>query len=196
MSTDIYDSNGNYAGRREDDGTLRDRDGNYNGRLESDGTLRDKDGCYNGRLEEDGTLRDKDGCYNGRRESDGTLRDKDGSYNGRESNDGGGCFITTACVEERGLDDDCLELETLRAFRDNWLAVTSEGREQIARYYRIAPVIVDRINHREDRKAVYSDLYTRLVEKSVLLINSNDMSGAYKLYKGIVDELAEKYDVM
>ena len=30
----------------------------------------------------------------------------------------GGCFLTSACVKFKGLPDDCAELETLRAFRE------------------------------------------------------------------------------
>lgn len=50
-----------------------------------------------------------------------------------------GCFFTTACVEARGLPDDCEALETLRAFRDACLANRPDGREAIAEYYRMAP---------------------------------------------------------
>ncbi|MEM6909431.1 MAG: CFI-box-CTERM domain-containing protein [Pseudomonadota bacterium] len=54
-----------------------------------------------------------------------------------------GCFLTTAAVETIGLDDDCWELQTLRRFRDNWLADQTDGAADIARYYEYAPTIAD-----------------------------------------------------
>ena len=39
-----------------------------------------------------------------------------------------GCFITTACCEALGLDDDCFELRTLRRYRDQVLAKTAGRR--------------------------------------------------------------------
>ncbi len=47
----------------------------------------------------------------------------------------GGCFITTACCEVLGLDDDCFELRTLRRYRDQVLAARPGGDADIARYY-------------------------------------------------------------
>ena len=38
-----------------------------------------------------------------------------------KGNDSGGCFLTSACTEARGLPDDCHELTVLRAFRDGYL---------------------------------------------------------------------------
>ena len=35
-----------------------------------------------------------------------------------KGNDSGGCFLTSACTEARGLPDDCHELTVLRSFRD------------------------------------------------------------------------------
>ena len=52
---------------------------------------------------------------------------------GSKDNDNGGCYLTTACVAARGLPDTCIELQTLRAFRDGVLARQPGGREEIAR---------------------------------------------------------------
>ena len=54
---------------------------------------------------------------------------------------GTGCFLTTAAVETIGLADDCWELETLRDFRDGWLADQDGGERDIATYYERAPAI-------------------------------------------------------
>ena len=43
-----------------------------------------------------------------------------------------GCFITTACCDVLGLDDDCFELRTLRRYRDDVLAKQPGGAALIA----------------------------------------------------------------
>ena len=45
-----------------------------------------------------------------------------------------GCFLTTAVCEYLGKADDCEELTTLRAYRDEWLAKQSGGVELIEEY--------------------------------------------------------------
>lgn len=57
----------------------------------------------------------------------------------------GFCFITTAVCEYMGKADDCTELQTMRFFRDEWLAFQPGGQELIERYYEIAPGIVKRL---------------------------------------------------
>lgn len=61
--------------------------------------------------------------------------------------DGGSgfCFITTAVCEYMGKADNCAELQTMRKFRDEWLAFQPGGQELIERYYEIAPGIVKRL---------------------------------------------------
>lgn len=73
--------------------------------------------------------------------------------------DSDNCFLTTACTAERGLPDDCKELQVLRAFRDNVLAGLPFGPELIACYYRQAPHIVATINAHEDRPGIYAGIY-------------------------------------
>ena len=63
----------------------------------------------------------------------------------------GGCFITTACCETLGLDDDCFELAVLRRYRDQVLAKRPGGKADIARYYELAPLILARIPERTRR---------------------------------------------
>ena len=66
-----------------------------------------------------------------------------------------GCFLTTACVEYKGLADDCEELTKLRAFRDNYLKTTEEGKAVVEEYYRIAPQIVEKINASAKKAEIY-----------------------------------------
>lgn len=110
-----------------------------------------------------------------------------------QSSSSGGCYLTSACVEAMGLPDDCLELTTLRNFRDNWLAVQEGGAAEIAEYYRIAPEIVRRIHASEDCLQILKDLFTNLVRPCVALIEKERNEDAHALYRSITEELKDKY---
>ena len=79
----------------------------------------------------------------------------------------GGCFITTACCEMLGLDDDCFELRALRRYRDQVLAALPGGDIEIARYYALAPLILARLPE-EMREARLILLYARFVLPAAL----------------------------
>ena len=111
----------------------------------------------------------------------------------KKSNDG--CYLTTACVESRGLPDDCGELETLRAFRDTYLASQPNGKEEIAAYYRMAPGIVSAINALENRDAIWDQVYAELVEPCVALIHNRQEDSDYRLYKEYSLMLQTRYGV-
>lgn len=58
-----------------------------------------------------------------------------------EKDSSNGCYLTTACVEYKGLSDSCKELTLLRNFRDNYMKNNSST--DIDKYYQVAPRIVD-----------------------------------------------------
>lgn len=58
------------------------------------------------------------------------------------------CFLTTACCELVGLDDDCFELTALRRFRDQVMLADAAGRRDVAQYYKTAPVILTEMRRR------------------------------------------------
>ena len=63
----------------------------------------------------------------------------------------GGCFLTTACCEYKGLPDDCDELQAMRRIRDEYIRNQPYGDKLIRNYYESAPGIVQKINEREDK---------------------------------------------
>ena len=101
--------------------------------------------------------------------------------------------MTSACVEARGLLDDCEELTILRDFRDNWLKQQPGGAEEIAEYYMTAPQIVAEINKQADAREIWNELYDALVVPCVKLIRCGKMERARERYKGVALELKEKY---
>ena len=113
------------------------------------------------------------------------------SYSSRSSS-GGGCYLTTACMESMSnFHDNCSELTTLRSFRDSY--VEEKYPEEIQKYYQDAPKIVQQIDKDVRRQEIYRLLYQEYVLSSVRLIKENHLDAAYRTYKKMVSSLTEKY---
>ena len=104
----------------------------------------------------------------------------------KERDSSGGCFLTSACTEARGLPDDCYELATLRKFRDDYLAKQACGKCEIAHYYNIAPTIVNRIKSSPNAKAVFARIYDDLVTPCVKRIEKGHFEEAHEKYRSYV----------
>jgi len=107
--------------------------------------------------------------------------------------DKGACFITTACIQARGLADNCADLTTLRSFRDGYVRSLPEGDRIIREYYEVAPRILVAIAAAENASEVYCDLYARLVAKSVALICAGKNVEAFSNYVEVVNELKHRH---
>ena len=107
----------------------------------------------------------------------------------------GGCFLTSACTEARGLPDNCEELTVLRAFRDGYMKSLPQGQADICQYYHIAPAIVEKIHALPNAKEIFDNIYTELVLPCVELIRAGKNEAAYAKYKDCVMLLQEKYCV-
>ena len=105
----------------------------------------------------------------------------------------GGCYLTTACVEQRGLSDDCIELTTLRSFRDTYMRMSEIGEKDVEEYYQTAPKIVNAINQSDEADKVYENIYYDIIQPCVSLIQSGKYEDAYKKYKTMVQQLEDKY---
>ena len=108
--------------------------------------------------------------------------------------DGGNgcCFLTTACCEFMGLPDDCDELTTLRWFRDNYLIKKANGKELIALYYKVAPVIVDKIKKHPLKNKILKSLYT-IIKKCVDDIKLGNLEEAQLCYTTITMLLSKRF---
>ncbi len=99
------------------------------------------------------------------------------------------CFLTTATCEVIGLADDCWELQTLRRFRDSWLSRQPGGSADIARYYRDAPQIAERL--RRDPDAAVRE-YWRFILPSAIAASLGANETARTLYTRGMNRLAGK----
>jgi hypothetical protein len=103
-----------------------------------------------------------------------------------------GCFITTACCETLGLDDDCFELRTLRRYRDHVLAMRPGGATDIAAYYQLAPLILARLPRAVHNETLRS-IYARYILSAALAARLGLNALAYKLYLRMLDELVRDF---
>lgn len=110
----------------------------------------------------------------------------------RKSNSSGGCFLTSACVEARGLPDDCQQLQVLRNFRDGYVWSLPEGEELLATYYRVAPEVVAAISRSGAAKQEYAQVFAE-IEDAVDRILIGDHEGALAAYKTMFCRLSSTY---
>lgn len=116
-----------------------------------------------------------------------------GHSGGGNSSGVGDCYLTTACVMAKGLPDDCDDLETLRRFRDGYLANTLSGKADIKHYYDVAPRIVEIIDRLPDAREVWKQVYSELVEPCVRLIKKGRNEETYAHYKQYALYLYDEY---
>lgn len=105
----------------------------------------------------------------------------------------GGCYLTSACVEAKGLPDNCYELGVLRNFRDGYLAKVRGGEEEIREYYNIAPTIVNNIKKLPNSITVFEKIYEELVMPCVKLIDEGENEKAHEHYRAYTIALKELY---
>lgn len=100
------------------------------------------------------------------------------------------CYLTTACMKhmQQNFDDNCVELKTLRWFRDNFVT-----EDDINHYYDIAPTIVSRINSISDSNKIYSWIYENVIKACVIAIQQENYEFAYNRYKNSVLVLEEQF---
>ena len=112
---------------------------------------------------------------------------------GDSGGSGGGCFITTACVEQRGLADDCREMQVLRHYRDILVEKDESFRGKVLEYYRKAPLIIHAIEAREDSSKIYNALYDEMIKPCVNLLEEGKTEEAKSLYLDYYEKLSEEY---
>lgn len=91
-----------------------------------------------------------------------------------------GCFLTTACCEYKGLEDDCEELTILRNFRDTYVP-----HDLVEEYYRIAPNICIKI---QGDKETLEHIYN-IIKACVEDIKADRKQSAMNRYINMVNEL-------
>lgn len=112
---------------------------------------------------------------------------------GNAGGGGGGCFITTACVEHQGLPDDCIELQTLRKYRDILIKNDDEFRSKVLEYYRKAPLIIQAIEKTDNKVDIYDNLYHKMIQPCVSFLINGKTNEAKSLYLDYYNYLSKRF---
>ena len=98
--------------------------------------------------------------------------------------------LTARCL---GWRDDGEELNILRTFRATWLQQTKRRREEVRKYYQIAPTIVNKIDSCADSDQIYQSICTDYLKPVLQAIRIGDYNHAHKVYKMMVAILEKQY---
>lgn len=106
---------------------------------------------------------------------------------------GGGCYITTATCQAFNKGDDCYELNKFREFRDNWLLQQEDGKDLINKYYKDAPIIVNKINSLDNSNEIYRNINENYLKPCLSMIENKEFEKCKLLYSQMVNKLSEEY---
>jgi len=115
-----------------------------------------------------------------------------GSHNKHSKGGGGGCYVTTACLDALGLPKDSLELGAMKVLtRDHILKSFSGKRDYIA-YGRKGPAIVQAIESREDSLGIWGRIYETLKDVTASVLSGNYERG-HQSYKELILDLEKQF---
>lgn len=100
-----------------------------------------------------------------------------------------GCFVTTAVCDILGKDDNCIELETLRKFRDEKLLTNENLKHIIDEYYKISPKYVNKINNHKDKITFAEHLLNKYINQVIENIQRGNQKEAVSIYKNMLMEI-------
>ncbi|PSJ32189.1 hypothetical protein UF10_01805 [Peptostreptococcus russellii] len=101
---------------------------------------------------------------------------------GSSGSNGSFCFISTVICEYFGKDDNCVELSTLRGYRDNWLRNQPDGQQLIAEYYNNAPFIVSKLKTSANYTYYCQYLWDNYLQPCLVFIENKQFESCKGLY--------------
>ena len=93
-----------------------------------------------------------------------------------------------ACIQSKGLPDNCKELKLLRIFRDQYVCNLKDGDAIIDNYYHISPIIVKKIKEQQNSKEIFKSLFAH-IQEAVVLIEQKKLEEAFQHYSNMVTRL-------
>ena len=105
----------------------------------------------------------------------------------------GGCFISTAVAQSLRKPDDCEELQLLGAFRDTFMATSSERLQEVARYYELAPRIVEAVESSRKAYQEWARVRGTHLTPAIEAVRAGHDDRAYRIYKAMVQELEHRW---
>ena len=113
---------------------------------------------------------------------------------GSSSSSDSGCFITTAVCGSLNKPDDCDELMSMRWLRDKLKVEDANMAALIEEYYRVAPLVVKKIDSSVDASMVYRRLWDNTISQIYDDIKQRDYQDAKLRYISMLEDLCIRYD--
>jgi hypothetical protein len=95
-----------------------------------------------------------------------------------------GCYITSAVVEFKGMDDSCAVMQYLRVLRSNYMVHSGvqSRMNDLGQYQLLGQVLRDWANSRVDRREIWEYVW-QYVSTTALLAQQGRYAEAYGLFK-------------
>lgn len=107
----------------------------------------------------------------------------------------GGCYLTTAMCNILGFEDHCEVLDTLRAFRDDYMKNTDECKPLLEDYDNVGPVISKYLDEDTDRVQTSLVMLNSYIKPAIDFIDAKNYDAAIDVYKDMTLSLMEFYDL-
>lgn len=116
------------------------------------------------------------------------------NFKKKSSSSDSSCFITTAVCSSLNKPDDCDELMSMRWLRDKLRVEDSDMAVLIEEYYRVAPLVVKKIDSKMDASKVYRQLWESSISKIYQNIKQKEYRQAKLQYISMLVDLCRRYD--
>lgn len=103
------------------------------------------------------------------------------------------CYVTTAICQGLHKGQDCKEVQLMKAYRDDYLALQEGGEEITREYYDIAPTIVKRIAKEASPEAKYQYLWEHYLRFCVSMVENGKYEECKETYMQMIEELKREY---
>lgn len=112
-------------------------------------------------------------------------------YQGRSN-----CFLTTAICNIFGFEDNCIGLETLRYFRDNYLVNDQKYHSLLAEYEVIGPIISSKMQNDEHRLEIAEYYFENYLYDIITdYVPNNKNTEAINKYVDMTNDLKKMYNI-
>ena len=117
------------------------------------------------------------------------------SSGGEGGGSGGGCFLTEAAMRHAKAthsdhDDQSLELELMRGFRDNYMMQDPGLRDLVMQYYDLAPRVVKALDKHPQADEIYAQMREKFLRPGVEHVLHGRPDQALKTYAQLLDFVA------
>jgi len=108
------------------------------------------------------------------------------------SKGGGGCYVTTACLDALGLPRDSLEMKAIKVLTRDHVLKSFSGKRDYVSYQTKGPAIVQAIASQENPQGIWDGIYQRLGDVTASVL-SNDYEKGHNQYKELILGLEKQF---